>query len=280
MTRDTLQLEDEYGESKLAPMSNGDKISAFFKPAPKPVEDADKMPAAKPASASAAPRLAAKPMSKGFELRFSRTSKVVEWDEHNFIDCNPSEAADAMDETRKQAKQFDSSEEDLDLAHVVWVDPAWTEVLGSVDEANVAAKKAVEFALRDPAGITPAKQEDVANGELPPGYRLPPTDSSAREAIGLGGRGTYKGSVTFFCDSFGADVWNVCVTEFQVRVVVEGDRTPVASSTAAAGKASAGKSVSKPSKAAPKQRSTSKASAPRTTAVAKGKPRGGASIAG
>ena len=54
-----------------------------------------------------------------------------------------------------------------------WVDPAWTEVLGgAVGEANAAAKRAVEQALREHDGIELAKQEDASNGELPSGHRL------------------------------------------------------------------------------------------------------------
>ena len=250
-------------------MSKG-TISAFFNPAPKPAESAE--PAAKQAESGAA--------GKGFELRFSKTSKVVEWDTGLLTDCRPSERDDAMDDTRRQAKQLDHSEDNPDCD--TWIDPALTEVLGgSVDEANAAAKRAVDQALREHTGIELATQEGVANGELPAGYRLPLTDSVAKEVLGTGGRGTYSGSVPFFCDPFGADVWTVCVTEFTVRVVVEGDRSAAAGTTskAAAGKRPASKPASKAAKASKAKAGPAKGSAPRTTAVSKSKPRGrGAAI--
>lgn len=243
----------------------------------------------KPVSKQEAGAAAAAAASRSFELRFSRTSKVVQWDDGLFTDCRPSEADDAMDDTLRKAKQFDHTEDQSSNSFGT-LDK---EVFGSVDEANAAAKRAVEQALQEHDGITLAKQEDVRYGDLPSGYQLPPTESVAREALGAGGRGTYSGSVTFFCDPFGADVWTVCVTEFTVRTVVEGDRLPPpAAGKAACSKASAGKaatsktSVGKAAvgKAAAKQppkgaargkaSAVSKASASRT-AISKAKPRGG-----
>ena len=82
-------------------------ISAFFKPSPKPESNADSKPAATQAESAVA-------AAKGFELRFSRTSKVVEWDTGLFTDCRPSEADDAMDDTLRQAKREDHTEQDAD----------------------------------------------------------------------------------------------------------------------------------------------------------------------
>eukprot|EP00966_Prymnesium_polylepis_P165436 3824539-Prymnesium_polylepis.1 len=87
----------------------------------------------------------------------------------------------------------------------------------SAAEANEAAKQFVEAQLQSPLNVEIAQQDQVANGELPPGYRLPPTDTVAKETATAHGRGTFSGSVPFFCDPFGADVWTVCVTTFTVR---------------------------------------------------------------
>ena len=57
-------------------------IKSFFATAPKP--------------ADAAAAAAATVPSKRYELRFSRSSKVVEWDDALFTDCRPSEAEDAQ----------------------------------------------------------------------------------------------------------------------------------------------------------------------------------------
>ena len=250
------------------------KISAFFKPAPK---------GATSAAASAAAPATGAALTQGFELRFSRSSKVIQWDEGLFTDCRPSEADDAMDDTLREAKKYDHSEaEDKGFGSSL----NYKKIYKTVDEANAAAKRMVNDVLAHPVGRERAKQEDVANGELPLGYKLPPTDEAAKESIGAGGRGTYCGSLTFFCDPYGADVWNVCTTEYTVRVVVEGDRSaaPSAAASSAAGKAksSAAKEPPKHPPAATKpvaaKPSGGKVSASRTSlskARAKTKPRVG-----
>ena len=45
--------------------------------------------------------------TKGFEIRYSRSSRVVEWDDATFVDCRPSEAQDAMEETEAAATGLD-----------------------------------------------------------------------------------------------------------------------------------------------------------------------------
>ena len=45
--------------------------------------------------------------TKGFEIRYSRSSSVVEWDEGTFTDCRPSEAQDVMEETAAAAMGLD-----------------------------------------------------------------------------------------------------------------------------------------------------------------------------
>jgi hypothetical protein len=180
-----------------------------------------------------------------------------------------------MDETLRMAKRHDFAEAD----HKGFGSSLnYRKVFRSADEANAEAKRMTNHALSHPVGIELAKQEDVANGELPYGYQLPPSDSVAKESIVTGGRGSYSGSITFFCDPYGADVWTVCTTEYKCRVVVQGDWSDPAAT--AAGKAATSKHSKKPAattSAAPKP-SASKASASRTAISkppAKKKPRVG-----
>mmetsp|Transcript_48589 Transcript_48589/g.157477 ORF Transcript_48589/g.157477 Transcript_48589/m.157477 type:complete len:287 (+) Transcript_48589:32-892(+) len=204
-------------------------IKSFFKAAPKPADPA----------AAAAPALR-------FELHFSRTSKVVEWDDGLFTDCRPSEAQDAQEETIRLATRYDFKDDVDDDMMESFILDKYTDhdaLYDSAAEANEAAKQFVEVQLQSPLNVDIARQEQVANGELPPGYQLPPADSVAKETAMTNGRGTYSGSVPFFCDPYGADVWTVCVTTFTVRVVVEGDTSPPPDTApaAAAKKAAGGK---------------------------------------
>ena len=50
---------------------------------------------------------------------------------------------------------------------------------------------------------------------------VPTADTVATEVTQTDGCATYKGSLPFFCDPFGSDVWTVCVTTFTARVVGE-----------------------------------------------------------
>lgn len=235
-------------------------IKSFFAVAPKPADAAAAAVAAAPA--------------KRFELRFSRTSKVVEWDDALFTDCRPSEAEDAQEETIRAAKRYDVKEGGDDSRSFVLPEEAYGALYDSAAEANEAAKKLVELQLRGPLNCEIAQQEDVPNGDLPHGYQLPPADTVGTQTAMLNGRGTYSGSVPFFCDPYGADVWTVCVTTFTVRVVVEGDASPPPwDAPPAAGKRAAGK-AKQPARSGG---SSSKAGAKRT-AVAKPRRGGGACI--
>jgi hypothetical protein len=99
-------------------------IKSFFKPTPKP-EDA---------AAAALP----KGPAKRFELRFSRTSKVVQWDDGLFTDCRPSEAEDAQDETIRAAKRYDVEEGGDDSQSFVLPEEAYDALYDSTAEANGA----------------------------------------------------------------------------------------------------------------------------------------------
>jgi hypothetical protein len=81
----------------------------------------------------------------------------------------------------------------------------------------------------------------------------------AKQVSLTNGCGTYTGSLPFFCDPYGADVWTVCVATFTVRVVVEGDISPPpCAAPTATGKKATGKA--KQPKPAPRK-SISKATA-------------------
>ena len=100
----------EVGHMNLPPSNERmSSITSFFKPAPKPAD----APAAAAASATPAVR-------QKYELRFSRDSKVVQWDDALFTDCRPSEAEDAQDETIHAAKRYDVKEGDDDSMSFLW----------------------------------------------------------------------------------------------------------------------------------------------------------------
>jgi hypothetical protein len=243
-------------------------ITSFFKPAPKPAE----APAAAAASAT--------PAEQKYELRFSRTSKVVQWDDALFTDCRPSEAEDAQDETIRAAKRYDIKEGDDDSMSFVLPEEAYDALYDSKAEANEVAKQLVEVQLGEPLNIEIAQQEQVSNGDLPHGYQLPDADSVAKETAMVNGCGTYTGSVPFFCDPYGADVWTVCVTTFTVRVVSEGDTSPPPSAAPPAASKSKAAGKAKQTKAA-KSISVSKGGSKgisKSTAVSKPRRGGGASI--
>jgi len=236
-------------------------IASFFKPRPKP-EDA---------AAAAAPTA-----PQRYELRFSRTSKVVQWDDALFNDCRPSEAEDSQEETFRVAKRYDNKEGEDDSMSFLLPEEAYDALYDTKSEANEVAKQLVEVQLRGPLNCEVAQQEQVCNGDLPPGYQLPAADTVAKEAAMANGCGTYTGSLPFFCDPFGGDVWTVCVTTFTVRVVVEGDTSPPPS--AAPPSASTKKAVGKakqPKSAAAGSRSKGVS---KSTAVAKARRPGGAAI--
>ena len=239
-------------------------ITSFFKAVPKPDDAAA-------AAAATAP-------AQRYELRFSRTSKVVEWDDALFTDCRPSEAQDAQDETIRKAKRYDNKEGDDDSESFLLPEEAYDALYDSKAEANEVAKQFVELQLQTPLNCEIAQQEQVSNGDLPHGYQLPPADSVAKQVETANGMGTFSGSLPFFCDPFGADVWTVCVTTFTVRVVVEGDTSPPPSAApAAASKTTGGKAKqSKPaSKAKQPSKSTASSSKGISKATAVSKPRRG-----
>ena len=218
-----------WGGKPQARTKMSSKISAFFKAAPKPDD----------------PAAACTTASTGFELRFARATRVVEWDTGLFNDCRPSEADDAMEETLRVAKRYDHREHD-DKGFGSALN--FKQVYATVEEANAAAKHNLEHVLlHHPADRQPAKQEDVANGDLPHGYQLPPSDSVAKVTLGSGGRGTYTGCLSFFCDPYGSDVWTVCVTR-NTRSALSSKATARRRQQSPAAQPSARRRAAKPSK--------------------------------
>ena len=159
-----------------------------------------------------------------------------------------------------------------DSESFVLPEEAYDALYDSAQDANQAAKDFVELQLQQPLHCKIARQEQVSNGDLPHGYQLPPADSVAKQVAMIDGRGTYTGSLPFFCDPYGADVWTVCETTFTIRVVVEGDTSPPPCAAAAA---SVKKAASKSRQ--PKAASSSKA-ASKSTAISKPRRGGGAKI--
>jgi hypothetical protein len=162
-----------------------------------------------------------------FEVRFSRASKVVEWDEQTFTDCRPSEASDSMDEHVRAAKKYDFANQPSDdvdggnsamLPHL----RAAGGVFDTVTEANDAAKKCMATMLELEAqgdGFTLTAVRDGTDAEWSTGFKPPPSSTVPTEALGADGRGRYTGKITLFCDVHGCDVHNVVVSELTATVV-------------------------------------------------------------
>ena len=98
-------------------------------------------------------------------------------------------STDAMDETVRMAKRYDQKEVPDDdeeegypsMASFVLPEEAYDGLYDSVTEANELAKQFVEMQLEMPLNCEIARQEQVANGELPHGYQLPTADTVAKE---------------------------------------------------------------------------------------------------
>lgn len=241
-------------------------ITSFFKPAPKPDDAAA-------AAATTAP-------AQRYELRFSRTSKVVQWDDALFTDCRPSEAEDAQDETIREAKRHDCKEGEDDSLSFVLPEDAYDALYDSKNAANDVAKQLVEMQLQEPLNCKIAQQEQVSNGDLPFGYKLPPADTVAKEIAMINGCGTFTGSVPFFCDPYGADVWTVCVTTFTVRVVAEGDTSPPPSIAPPTASMKAARKAKQSQPAATKPKSAASSSKAILKSTTKSKPRRGGGAGG
>ena len=166
-----------------------------------------------------------------FVIRFSRVSKVIEWDDATFSDCRPSEARDSMDEHIRAAKRYDCSDklsDEVDGGNEATHQQlrAVGSFFDTVGEANEAAKqcmvKMLELEVEGDRRILTAVRA-VNDAEWSTGFKPPPSSKNPAEALGADGRGTYTGKVTLFCDAHGCDVHNVVVSDLKAVVV----RAPV-----------------------------------------------------
>lgn len=207
-----------------AQMASG--MTAWIAGAKRPSEEE------KEAALSAAPP-AKKPCTEqeeanGFEVRFSRVSKVVEWDDDTFTDCRPSEARDSMEEHESAARKYDFSNvlsDEVDGGHTAMIQHlrAVEGVFESVGEANEAAKQCMAKMLAleaegDRFTLTPVREG--LTGEWSSGFKPPRTSEAPEETVDARGRGTYTGKITLFVDVHGCDVHNVVVSELKAVVVV------------------------------------------------------------
>lgn len=184
-----------------------------------------KRPAAVGGTAAAAKKPCMQ-QATGFEVRFSRTSKVVEWDDETFVDCRPSEAKDSMDEHTCAAERYDCADvpsdavesgNDLALLQL----KAAAGVFATVGDANDAAKACLTKLLElevDGDGGNLTRVRGNTSAEWSYGFTPPPSCKAPTETLGAGGRGTYTGNITLFCDVHGCDVQNVVVVELKAVV--------------------------------------------------------------
>ena len=166
--------------------------------------------------------------TKGFEIRYSRSSSVVEWDEGTFTDCRPSEAQDAMEETAAAAMGLDVADASMHQMAQGGLPRALVAKLpeGTFEtaaEANEAAMAFMEMVLAHEAtsdrgrGLT-APRDDV-DAEWSSGFEVPKTSTAPELLTTVGGCSTYAAKVTLFCDVHGADVHNVVVAALKASVV-------------------------------------------------------------
>ena len=166
--------------------------------------------------------------TKGFEIRYSRSSSVVEWDEGTFTDCRPSEAQDVMEETAAAAMGLDVANASMHQMAQGGLPRALVAKLpeGTFEtaaEANEAAMAFMEMVLAHEAtsdrgrGLT-APRDDV-DAEWSSGFEVPKTSTAPELLTTVGGCSTYAAKVTLFCDVHGADVHNVVVAALKASVV-------------------------------------------------------------
>ena len=153
---------------------------------------------------------------------------MVEWDDATFVDCRPSEAQDAMEETEAAATGLDVADASMrDLAQqalpraLVAKLPQGT--FASAEEANSAAMAFMEMVLAhertgDGGRSLSAPRDDV-DAEWSTGFKVPETSAAPEPLATVDGCSTYGAMVTLFCDVHGADVHNVVVATLKASVV-------------------------------------------------------------
>ena len=166
--------------------------------------------------------------TKGFEIRYSRSSRVVEWDDATFVDCRPSEAQDAMEETEAAATGLDVADASMrEMAQqalpraLVAKLPQGT--FASAEEANRAAMAFMEMVLAHErtgdGGRSLSAPRDDFDAEWSTGFKVPKTSAAPELLATADGCSTYGAKVTLFCDVHGADVHNVVVATLKASVV-------------------------------------------------------------
>ena len=170
--------------------------------------------------------------TKGFEIRYSkgysRSSRVVEWDDATFVDCRPSEAQDAMEETEAAATGLDVADASMREMAQQALPRALVARLpqgsfASAEEANSAAMAFMEMVLAhertgDGGRSLSAPRDDV-DAEWSTGFKVPKTSAAPELLTTVDSCGTYGAKVTLFCDVHGADVHNVVVATLKASVV-------------------------------------------------------------
>ena len=167
--------------------------------------------------------------TKGFEIRYSRSSSVVEWDDGTFTDCRPSEAEDTMEEHEAAATCHDVANASMhQMAQQGGLPKKLVAKLPqrtfeTAAEANEAAKAFMEMVLAHERtsdrgrGLT-APRDDV-DAEWSSGFEVPKTSEAPELLTTVEGCSTYAAKVTLFCDVHGADVHNVVVAALKASVV-------------------------------------------------------------
>ena len=166
--------------------------------------------------------------TKGFEIRYSRSSRVVEWDDATFVDCRPSEAQDAMEETEAAATGLDVADASMREVAQQALPRALVAKLpqgtfASAEEANRAAMAFMAMVLdherTGDGGRSLSAPRDDVDAEWSPGFKVPETSAAPELLATADGCSTYGAKVTLFCDVHGADVHNVVVATLKASVV-------------------------------------------------------------
>jgi len=166
--------------------------------------------------------------TKGFEIRYSRSSSVVEWDDSTFTDCRPSEAQDAMEETQAAAMCLDVANASMHAMAQGGLPRALVAKLpeGTFEtaaEANEAAKAFMEMVLAhertSDGGRSLTAPRDGVDAEWSSGFEVPKTSEAPELLATVEGCSTYAAKVTLFCDVHGCDVHNVVVAALKASVV-------------------------------------------------------------
>lgn len=140
--------------------------------------------------------------SPRYHVFFSRTTKIVEWDDDLFVDMRPCEADSAMDEHIEACSVYD--EKDVQLTS----HPCDETEATALAETTVADTMRVAKECDD--GVMTATHSDhdssVTVPDLSPDVEKLPNNH-------------FAGKVALFVDKYGCDCHSVAVTEIVARLV-------------------------------------------------------------